>query len=684
MLAFVATLTYCQEEKKIWRLGTILSFLGASLSLLGLLQYVGGLPHTWWHKPFFLSSVYMNHNHFAGLLEILLPLSLGFVFAEKDKAKRIALLYMSGLMGVAFLLSLSRGGFISITGGLLFMLILLARRGAFGRAWWIFIAMALLVICALLVFGIEPLVERLESLRRLGSGDKSAQGRSLIWQGALHLVSKNIFFGTGPGTFAYSFLPFRPDGFAGKPGYAHNDYLHLLADCGLFAFFAVLGMFVILIWKGLEVTRKDPKRWQMGVGCGILAAIVSLGIHSIVDFNFHIPGNFMIFGVLSGILFSLDRPEVPSLALKKSVRTYLVSAGLITLLVMSPFLGVSHFFYWKAEKSMSKEDYKAAIRYLDRATFLNRTSASGYFLKGLALMREAKAGGEKDKGLYEKAILNFEKAIRLNPLEPYYDYNRARAYRKLYDFNKLYDIIGFYEQGVRKDPKDPKLHFLVGEDLLVLSQTAKDPAVEQKAKMILARAMDLDEAYTVPVYRLLWQHRADSRDLENFAKQTKADLEGLLQFLEKADLWGYHRRFFLRSLNLPDFSWRSTVAVNPDKWHPLNIEAFESVSGKKVHAGSLFYRNGEITHSVKTAGDSRLVLKARSRRVGQSYAYLVIKLDGKVINSLYIGSASPTEYVTFLKEKPGIHTIGIRYVNDIGGDKKSDDRNVWIEEVRVG
>ncbi|GEM_PF-867130 len=683
LLSFIATLHYCRDEKRIARLCTLLSLLGAALSLLGLLQYVGGLPHPWWHKPFFLSSVYVNHNHFAGLLEMLLPLSLGLVYSEKDKAKKAALLYMTGLMGAAFLFSLSRGGFISLTAGLLFMMILLVKRGAFRRAWWIFIVMALLVICALLVFGLEPLVERLETLKTLGQADADTESRSLIWQGALHLVSKNIFFGTGPGTFAYSFLPYRPDGFTGRPGHAHNDYLHLLADCGLFAFLVVLGMFAVLIWKGLAVTRKDPKRWEVGVGCGLLAAMFSLAIHSLFDFNFHIPANFMMFGIMSGILFSLDRPEVPSLALKKFVRTYFVSVGLVALLVMSLFLGVSHFFYWKAEKNLSKKDYKAAIRYLDRATFLNRISAPSYFLKGLALMRQVKAGREKDKSSYEKAILNFEKAIRFNPLEPYYDYNRARAYRKLYEFNKLYDIIRFYEQSVKKDPKDPQLYFLVGRDLLDLSGVSKDSTAEIKAKTILAKSLDLDPASAVSVYETLWRHDPDIRKLEDFAQKTRLGLKGLLQFLEKADFWQYHREFFLKSIGLPVHPQLSQENVDSAKWQRLDITKFKSVSGKIIHSGPLIYRSGEIALSLKTEGQSRLVLKARSRRAGSSFGYLIIKLDGKPVNSLYVASDSPRRYTTFLNEKAGTHTIGIQYLND-KGEYKGQDRNVWIEEVLLG
>ncbi len=684
LAAFIATLVYCQEEKKIWRLGTILSLLGASLSLVGLLQYVGGLPHPWWHKPFFLSSVYVNHNHFAGLLEILLPLSLGFVFAEKDRAKKVALLYMSGLMGAAILFSLSRGGLISITGGLLFMLFLLLKKGIFRKGWWVLIVMALLVVCALFVFGLEPIVERLETLKKLGQGDLAAENRPLIWQGSVHLISKNLFFGAGPGTFAYSFLPFRPDGFTGRPGHTHNDYLHLLADCGLFAFLAVLGIFSTLVWKGLALVQKDTHRWKVCVGSGCLAAIFSLGVHSFVDFNFHIPANFMMFGILSGILFSLDRPPNTDLITNpKSNRRYAVSMGLIALLVMSFFLGVSHFFHWKGEKNLWKGDYEAARRNFNQSLLLNRLDPSAYFLRGLTSMRQAKETGQKDKSFYERAILDFDQAIRLNPLEPYYDYNRARAYRKLLNQKDLSNILKWYDASVRKDPKDPKLLFLVGKDLLTLSQTAKNASVERQAKRILARSVDLDPASAVSLYEVLWKHGLDIRQLENFAQHTKLGLKGLLQFLETADLWQFHREFFLKSLDVPIRPQLFQEKLDPVKWRRLDIEEFKSISGKKIHAGPLIYRNGEITLSVKTEGQSRLVLKARSRRAGASFGYILVKLDRKVVNALYLDSAFPREYLTFLNEKAGTHTIGIQYLND-KGEYKGQDRNVWIEEVWIG
>ena len=147
----------------------------------------------------------------------------------------------------------------------------------------------------------------------------------------------------------------------------------------------------------------------------------------------------MMFGVLSGILFSLDRPRSTDFVTPlKSGRRYAISTGLITLLVMSFFLGVSHFFHWKGDESLWKGDYEAARRYFNRSLLLNRLDPSTYFLRGLTFMRQAKETGLKDRNFYEGAIRDFDQAIRLNRLEPYYDYNRARAYRKLYDFNKLH------------------------------------------------------------------------------------------------------------------------------------------------------------------------------------------------------------------------------------------------------
>ena len=139
LCVFLATLHYCRGRTEIRRLCSCLAFLGGVLALFGLLQYMGAVPRGWWNRAHFLSSVYVNHNHFAGFLEIVLPLSLGLAIAERNLAKRILLIFLCALMGIAFILTLSRGGLVSITIALAIMVFFLARRGVIRSYGWIFL-----------------------------------------------------------------------------------------------------------------------------------------------------------------------------------------------------------------------------------------------------------------------------------------------------------------------------------------------------------------------------------------------------------------------------------------------------------------------------------------------------------------------------------------------------------------
>jgi len=61
--------------------------MGVILSFIGIIQYLGGLPRRWVPDTF-LASVYVNHNHFAGYLELIIPLALALCIFSKEKAKK--------------------------------------------------------------------------------------------------------------------------------------------------------------------------------------------------------------------------------------------------------------------------------------------------------------------------------------------------------------------------------------------------------------------------------------------------------------------------------------------------------------------------------------------------------------------------------------------------------------------
>ena len=684
IFAFICTLRFCRERQDIQRLCTVLVFLGAALSFFGLLQYVNGLPKFWWDKPYFLSSVYVNHNHFAGLIEIILPVGLGLVIYEKDLAKKILLIFLSGLMAAAFLLALSRGAFVSMTAAFIFMLVILTKKRIFRKSRWVFVILFTLAVCALIVFGIEPLIERIETVRGFEQSGE-AMDRRLIWKGALSIIRHYFLWGSGPGTFGSVFFMFHPNGYHGfRPGFAHNDYLQLLSDCGIFSFLSVLSLFVFFSAKALTKILKEESLFKTTLGIGCLASLLALGIHSLIDFNFHIPANWLLTAVVGGILCSLNgKYSYYSSKLGRRIAATAILGLIIFLVVGSVFFGFSNYYQWRAKHILYfSEAPERAIRYLDKAVAINPFDPESYYLRGVAKEEMIIESHPLDELKIKEAINDFEMAIKYDSFNPYYEFKRAKLYGKLLKNNELEEVLPAYERALKKDSKDPKLYYLAGRQLLMFASKGGRRRFENQAMSYLKECLNIDSLYTVRVYNALWVYSKDMKTLERFSSMTSLGLRGLLDFIVAEDLWGYHRQFLLKSLKkVPPPG--NFLLEHPSARLSFHLADFEPIAGQPVYAGSMFYRNGEIRKRISfPAGKCRLILTARSSPIHQVYGYLSIKLDGAVVDSIYIaGGESMKAYMRVLPSSAGDHWLSLAFINDRTSD--TEDRNIWIDEIQL-
>jgi hypothetical protein len=158
------------SRDRVTRRRLALSLIGLALfeSLWGLAQYPGAWQYIWaYHRVYYTGSAtgtYINHNHFAGLLEMILPLCLGLAFYYWNKAPRrsgrrsvrdcverlgspeilksLVLLLVAIILFVAVVFSFSRMGLVSVVFSLA-MLAALAWAGCgLSRVNW-----KLLVAC---------------------------------------------------------------------------------------------------------------------------------------------------------------------------------------------------------------------------------------------------------------------------------------------------------------------------------------------------------------------------------------------------------------------------------------------------------------------------------------------------------------------------------------------------------
>ena len=325
------------------RFRKMLAWLGAALALVALVQLASGTRLIYGFFPSLEGGhpygSFVNRNHFAGYMLLVLPIALGLLadawraygrrVGESPTARRslvglqtpegAALVYaaLPPLLGIgALLASTSRGGILAF-----FAALALAAAGVRSRrgtpAW---LAALVFAAVALLWFGLE----RLE-VRFLQAAD-DAPGRTVVWGESLAAMRGSRWVtGYGYNAFAEAFsrvpawtlpqgaTPWPPGTqtalLAGEavgyrapgdlPGLAwyreaHSDYVQLLVETG------IPGL-LIGLWAGfaaLAAARRDP--W-------LFAALAGLLMHVFVDFDLQIPAIAALFVVLAALAGARDR-----------------------------------------------------------------------------------------------------------------------------------------------------------------------------------------------------------------------------------------------------------------------------------------------------------------------------------------------------------------------------------------
>lgn len=102
--------------------------------------------------------------------------------------------------------------------------------------------------------------------------------RLLVWRGTLQLIADHPLLGTGPETFAYSFLPYRPVALNQTTEWdflynkAHNEYLNIAVNCGLPGLLVFLG----IVWQTFRQAFRDRRNLTtVGLSCGLLGMLVA-------------------------------------------------------------------------------------------------------------------------------------------------------------------------------------------------------------------------------------------------------------------------------------------------------------------------------------------------------------------------------------------------------------------------
>jgi len=302
-----------------------ISVTAFAVSLFGLVQYLTWNGRIYWFRRVPTTSSFgpfVNHNHFAGYVGMVIPvaLCLALYAVEQRRFERRSdelvserwgraglALFGAALLVVALFFSLSRGGILSTALGGLVLFALASRRLASRALTWSVAGVLVVVALAFIAWiGADVISDQIGTYRTI-ENEASFRSRAVVWKAMIGTIGPFLRTGSGLGTFEDSFAPFTPPGSGRRWDRAHNDYLQLLWETGLpgaLLFLAAAAVFIRRFWWPALRAREGPlSLFRVGVAISLL----TIALHSFVDFNLQIGANGFLFAVLSGVLVGMHR-----------------------------------------------------------------------------------------------------------------------------------------------------------------------------------------------------------------------------------------------------------------------------------------------------------------------------------------------------------------------------------------
>jgi O-antigen ligase len=254
---------------------------------------------------------YVNHNHYAGLMEMLLPFPLVLAATRfSDGGRKIAVAGIAALMAGSIFLSGSRGGMVAFAAQMVVLGVLMVRKreGSWRQPLMLgaFLAM---VIVFLVWMGGNELTRRLMSIHSEAREEISGGVRLTIDRDCLRMFVKRPFLGWGLGTFPIVYPGFRSFYTTFFVNQAHNDYLQLLVETGLAGFSIAAWFLVVVFRRAADKLKNWTENASGALTVAALLGCVGILVHSFLDFNLQIPANAALFYVLCAIAASAPLQE---------------------------------------------------------------------------------------------------------------------------------------------------------------------------------------------------------------------------------------------------------------------------------------------------------------------------------------------------------------------------------------
>ncbi len=379
------------------------------------------------------SGFYACPNHLAGFLEVIGIFGLSLVcWSRWPIWSKLLIAYAVAVCYLGQALTGSRGGYLSAIASLLVFgaLSLIALRQTSPSFFWK--ALGASLVAAVLAGALTlSLLHKSNFLTdRANNVIDKGNIRLLLWDAAVRQWHLQPVIGTGSGTYRYYGRQFRSPEVLQDPIYVHNDYLQLLAEYGIIGaatFLFFLGCHLRRGW--LEFQRIGPKRMAVSsrlssngfaLNLGAFASVAAYVVHSVFDFNLHIPANVLLLAVVFGILANAGwhrETAAPPPTKAQLVWRLALPALAVLVLVQSARLLPSEYLAERSRVALRDHHSASAIHYALKGIEVEKKNPNLYEYLGRARTTQAEwmTDPRAARSFYRAALEPFQSALALAP-----------------------------------------------------------------------------------------------------------------------------------------------------------------------------------------------------------------------------------------------------------------------------
>ncbi|MCK5681796.1 O-antigen ligase family protein [bacterium] len=283
---------------------TIMVAIGCFEAVYGLLQVMNHslgvlwLPSSLGAKGVARGTI-IYRNQYATFLNMCWPLAVAIAALKIKKHPPSLFLFGAGLMMLAVLFSLSRGGTIALC-CISIMIGLTMPFSKRKKLATVFLCLLFLAFYGALLGGYDDLISRFVNLQ------SSALQRFTVWRMSLMMLFDHSL--TGIGLESYSKLsPLYLKNFSGNLLWdrAHNEYVELAIELG----WPAMLLFTSYLFSRLAIYGRRILRSKDAIlGIAAFAGICSFFIHGTTDFGWQLPANSVYCVTLMALVAAqLDR-----------------------------------------------------------------------------------------------------------------------------------------------------------------------------------------------------------------------------------------------------------------------------------------------------------------------------------------------------------------------------------------